>query len=60
MMHSVETISAIAARLAIEARSKGSDGTDVQNPALIPGLVIGGVFLLCVILGLCIYRMKQG
>ena len=59
MIHSVETMSAIAARLAVEARSKGSDGTDVQNPALIPGLVTGGVFILCVILGLCIFRMKQ-
>ena len=59
--HYLRDISTLATRLAIEARSNGADGTDVQNPGLIPGLVIGGVatVALVVALFLCVEGGKE-
>lgn len=40
-------------------RDSPADGTDVQNPALIPGLVVGGVAAMCLTLGLLVWGLRM-
>ena len=54
--HYLRDTSTLATRLAMEARSNGADGTDVQNPGLIPGLVIGGVAIVALVVALFLCR----
>lgn len=56
--HYLQDISHLAARLAIETRSNGADGTDVQNPGLIAGVVLGVVAFAALVFGLCVCSKK--
>lgn len=56
--HGLRDISNFAARLAVEARSSGADGTDVQNPGLIAGVVLGGVAFAALVFALLLCRKR--